>query len=360
MPSVLLDHGMFSTSTTTTTTTSHPIAASQTTGPHPRSLHRSRSPRSSRRLPAAPPTGGVPAPPHRRSVAGDDGDRGVGGDRPLEAAARCSSRTRLARSETTSTTTAPAATAIGSAAWAGGPWGEHAARCDPSTAGRRSSARTACPAGSPYHPAGGPLGGGNVARRPGANDSLPSTCPLTALTRSQRTGDVVCEDRPMRQADGTGGLAVGGDDARRRARPRPTARSPTWTSTWPSSAPGTPACGRPTTSPRPIPSLRIAVIERDHVGFGASGRNGGWCSALLATELVGARRRHGRGRGDRHEAGDAGHRRRGRPLRRRRRGGLRQGRARSPSPARPPSTPGWPRTSTRPGASGSARTTSAG
>ncbi len=30
------------------------------------------------------------------------------------------------------------------------------------------------------------------------------------------------------------------------------------------------------------PSLRIAVLERDTVGFGASGRNGGWCSALFA------------------------------------------------------------------------------
>ncbi|NUO58338.1 MAG: FAD-dependent oxidoreductase [Hamadaea sp.] len=29
------------------------------------------------------------------------------------------------------------------------------------------------------------------------------------------------------------------------------------------------------------PSLRIAVVEAEHVGFGASGRNGGWCSALL-------------------------------------------------------------------------------
>jgi len=27
------------------------------------------------------------------------------------------------------------------------------------------------------------------------------------------------------------------------------------------------------------PSLRIAVIEKEHVGFGASGRNGGWCHA---------------------------------------------------------------------------------
>jgi glycine/D-amino acid oxidase-like deaminating enzyme len=30
------------------------------------------------------------------------------------------------------------------------------------------------------------------------------------------------------------------------------------------------------------PALRIAVVERDVVGFGASGRNGGWCSALFA------------------------------------------------------------------------------
>jgi glycine/D-amino acid oxidase-like deaminating enzyme len=30
------------------------------------------------------------------------------------------------------------------------------------------------------------------------------------------------------------------------------------------------------------PDLRIAVLERDIVGFGASGRNGGWCSALFS------------------------------------------------------------------------------
>lgn len=32
------------------------------------------------------------------------------------------------------------------------------------------------------------------------------------------------------------------------------------------------------------PSLRIGVIEAETCGFGASGRNGGWCSALLPTE----------------------------------------------------------------------------
>jgi glycine/D-amino acid oxidase-like deaminating enzyme len=30
------------------------------------------------------------------------------------------------------------------------------------------------------------------------------------------------------------------------------------------------------------PGLRIAVVEREIAGFGASGRNGGWCSALFA------------------------------------------------------------------------------
>lgn len=29
------------------------------------------------------------------------------------------------------------------------------------------------------------------------------------------------------------------------------------------------------------PSLEVAIVERDTIGFGASGRNGGWCSALL-------------------------------------------------------------------------------
>jgi glycine/D-amino acid oxidase-like deaminating enzyme len=31
------------------------------------------------------------------------------------------------------------------------------------------------------------------------------------------------------------------------------------------------------------PRLRVLVLERETVGFGASGRNGGWCSALLPT-----------------------------------------------------------------------------
>lgn len=36
---------------------------------------------------------------------------------------------------------------------------------------------------------------------------------------------------------------------------------------------------------RADPSLRVVVLDGQHVGFGASGRNGGWCSALFPTSL---------------------------------------------------------------------------
>lgn len=41
------------------------------------------------------------------------------------------------------------------------------------------------------------------------------------------------------------------------------------------------------------PGLRIAVVEAEHAGFGASGRNGGWCSALLPMPDAAVARRHG-------------------------------------------------------------------
>lgn len=41
------------------------------------------------------------------------------------------------------------------------------------------------------------------------------------------------------------------------------------------------------------PTLRVVVLEREHVGFGASGRNGGWCSALLPMSLGKLAARHG-------------------------------------------------------------------
>jgi glycine/D-amino acid oxidase-like deaminating enzyme len=42
------------------------------------------------------------------------------------------------------------------------------------------------------------------------------------------------------------------------------------------------------------PSLRVVICERETVGFGASGRNGGWCSALFAGSRATTARRHGR------------------------------------------------------------------
>lgn len=42
------------------------------------------------------------------------------------------------------------------------------------------------------------------------------------------------------------------------------------------------------------PSLRVAVLEKEIAGYGASGRNGGWCSALFPTSLPALARRHGR------------------------------------------------------------------
>jgi glycine/D-amino acid oxidase-like deaminating enzyme len=41
------------------------------------------------------------------------------------------------------------------------------------------------------------------------------------------------------------------------------------------------------------PSLRVVVLESEVAGFGASGRNGGWCSALFATSDAALARRHG-------------------------------------------------------------------
>ncbi len=42
------------------------------------------------------------------------------------------------------------------------------------------------------------------------------------------------------------------------------------------------------------PSLRIAIVEAEVAGFGASGRNGGWCSALYPVSLARLGREHGR------------------------------------------------------------------
>ncbi|HKA69007.1 MAG TPA: FAD-dependent oxidoreductase [Actinomycetes bacterium] len=41
------------------------------------------------------------------------------------------------------------------------------------------------------------------------------------------------------------------------------------------------------------PSIRVAVLEREVAGFGASGRNGGWCSALFPAEPAAIAKRYG-------------------------------------------------------------------
>ncbi|HEX2051395.1 MAG TPA: FAD-binding oxidoreductase [Actinomycetota bacterium] len=45
---------------------------------------------------------------------------------------------------------------------------------------------------------------------------------------------------------------------------------------------------------RADPGVRVAIVERDVCGFGASGRNGGWCSALFAASHDAIARRYGR------------------------------------------------------------------
>jgi len=42
------------------------------------------------------------------------------------------------------------------------------------------------------------------------------------------------------------------------------------------------------------PTLRIVVLEKEIAGFGASGRNGGWCSALFPRSTASLERAHGR------------------------------------------------------------------
>jgi glycine/D-amino acid oxidase-like deaminating enzyme len=45
---------------------------------------------------------------------------------------------------------------------------------------------------------------------------------------------------------------------------------------------------------RADPSLRIAVVEAETAGYGASGRNGGWCSALFPSSLASVAKRSDR------------------------------------------------------------------
>ena len=44
---------------------------------------------------------------------------------------------------------------------------------------------------------------------------------------------------------------------------------------------------------RANPRLKVAVIEKEIVGFGASGRNGGWCSSKFPVTPVMLEQRYG-------------------------------------------------------------------
>ena len=67
-----------------------------------------------------------------------------------------------------------------------------------------------------------------------------------------------------------------------------------------------PGCGRPTRWLVADPVLRVAVLEAEVAGFGASGRNGGWCSALFAASDARIARDHGADAGPGHAPGHAG------------------------------------------------------
>lgn len=41
-----------------------------------------------------------------------------------------------------------------------------------------------------------------------------------------------------------------------------------------------------------VPDMRIAVLDEKHVGFGASGRNGGWASAIFPLSLSKVAKNH--------------------------------------------------------------------
>ena len=64
-------------------------------------------------------------------------------------------------------------------------------------------------------------------------------------------------------------------------------------STWRSSAAATPACGPRTTWPGRIRRCGSWCWRRSTAGFGASGRNGGWCSGLFPVPAAKLARRYG-------------------------------------------------------------------
>ena len=69
---------------------------------------------------------------------------------------------------------------------------------------------------------------------------------------------------------------------------------------------------------RENPGLRVAVVEKEIAGYGASGRNGGWCSSKFPVTPAELERRYGCDAARGADAGDVRHRGRSGPRVRRR------------------------------------------
>ena len=154
----------------------------------------------------------------------------------------------------------------------------------------RAGARPRC--GRPPGPARGSDGAGSVGATGGSNRDITSTlgpCPPTGRSRTGTTRS--CPATTSRPA-----AAARRQRRRRGHRRRRVHRALDGDSLL-----------------RADPSLRVVVLERDTAGFGASGRNGGWCVGDYGGPL-GARRAGTAGRGavERDGPGDAPQRRRGR------------------------------------------------
>ena len=201
--------------------------------PSPASDQRKRSAEVASEVARAPPSAGVPAPPDRRPVADDDGDRrGTRAIGQLEADERVEQEpTADQRGDQHDRPRRPRRRAAASGARRGRPparrW------CAASRPGRRGSAAAGSRTGrgtsrpAPRSAAAGGPGGRGGHAPPGRGST----------TRIVPVGARRADPRRCAHAGGTD-LALGGDDGRRRARStrhRPTATS---TSTSRSSAPG--------------------------------------------------------------------------------------------------------------------------
>ena len=107
------------------------------------------------------------------------------------------------------------------------------------------------------------------APRPSCTSSCASR-PTRGESAEPRPPHAVPLARDHADATGRRGRALPGDRRRRRRDRRRRLHR---------------ALDRATTWPAADPSLRIVVLEAETAGFGASGRNGGWCSALFPASL---------------------------------------------------------------------------